>query len=170
MTKKYYEFSETTPSLINEAIVSYGRDIGLYNTLDDYNGGMTSSIFEDRLLLSKIIRGGISFSLFEKLKQISLFTDEEWAEYLNLSSKSLHRYSKEEDFRFKPIHSEKILELAEVVHAGLEIFGSSDKFNRWSKSESPALQNNRPIDLLMDSYGKEIVMDELNRIDHGIFV
>ncbi|MDO9038752.1 MAG: DUF2384 domain-containing protein [Lutibacter sp.] len=30
--------------------------------------------------------------------------------------------------------------------------------------------NLKPIELLKDSYGKEMVMNELNRIDQGIFV
>jgi len=32
-----------------------------------------------------------------------------------------------------------------------------------------ALGNTRPIDLLKDSYGKEMVVAELTRVAHGIF-
>ncbi|MCC6451300.1 MAG: DUF2384 domain-containing protein, partial [Acidobacteria bacterium] len=33
-----------------------------------------------------------------------------------------------------------------------------------------ALGNVKPVELLRDSYGKELVMGELNRIAHGILV
>lgn len=128
-----------------------------------------SSFFGNKMLLSFTIRKGLPFLIFEKIKKLCPFSENDWAEYLNLSTKTLQRNAAAINFSFKPIHSEKILELAEVTYFGNEVFDSSDQFYQWLNSPSLALAKQIPADLLKDSYGKELVMEELNRIDQGIF-
>ncbi|MBI6116353.1 type II RES/Xre toxin-antitoxin system antitoxin [Salegentibacter maritimus] len=125
---------------------------------------------QNKILVSRSIRKGFPFSLFEEIKSLIPFSETDWAKLFNISHKSLQRYKNEKDFYFKPIHTEKIIEIAEVAILGNEIFDSSKKFEKWLNTPSLALGNLPPLDLLMDSYGKELVMAELNRIDHGIFV
>lgn len=128
-----------------------------------------ASFFANKLAIIKVIHGGLPFSLFEKIKNIAPFSEAEWADYLGISSKTLQRQKKEKQFRFKPIHSEKILELAEVVNIGLSAFDTREQFYSWLLEPSFALGKMKPIELIRDSYGKELVMDELNRIEFGIF-
>ncbi len=68
------------------------------------------------------------------------------------------------------IHTEKIIELAEVTNFGKKVFDSNEQFYLWLNTPSFALGNLKPAKLLKDSYGKELVMAELNRIEQGIFV
>ena len=75
-----------------------------------------------------------------------------------------------DDFVFKPLQSEKIIELAEVTALGNAVFDSQQQFYLWLITPSFALGNMQPIELLKDSYGKEMVVNELNKIDNGIFV
>ncbi len=132
--------------------------------------GLTySEFFENKMLIIRVIRQGLPYTLFSKIKDITPFTEEDWAEYLNVSKKTLHRHSNETDYFFKPIHTEKIIELAEVTHLGNEVFDTSEQFYLWLNTPSYALGNLKPAELLKDSYGKEMVMAELNRIDQGIF-
>ena len=63
----------------------------------------------------------------------------------------------------------KIIELAEVTNYGKEVFDSTEQFYLWLNTPSYALGNLKPTELLKDSYGKELVMGELNRIEQGIF-
>jgi len=133
-------------------------------------GAMSYSNFlNNKMMLVEAIRKGLSYDLFSKIKKITPFTEEDWADYLSLSKKSLQRYQKEKNFFFKPIHSEKIIELAEVTNFGRDVFDSKEQFYLWLNTPSYALNNLKPAELLKDSYGKEMVMAELNRIDHGIF-
>ena len=125
--------------------------------------------FNNKFLIIQTIRKGVPYRFFEQLKLLLPFTDIDWANYLNLSLKTLQRHKKDKDFYFKPIHTEKIIELAEVTHYGREVFGSLDKFHLWLTTPSYALGNMTPADLLHDSYGKDLVLAELNRIEHGIF-
>lgn len=128
-----------------------------------------SDFFKDKILIIQAIRKGFPYDLFKKIKDVTPFTEEDWAEYLSISTKTLQRYSNEPNFVFKPIHTEKIIELAEVTNFGMEIFDSQKQFYLWLKTPSYALGNLKPAELLKDSYGKELVMNELNRIDQGIF-
>lgn len=128
-----------------------------------------TNFFENKMLIVKAIRSGLPYELFEKIKEVTPFTDDEWADFLNLSTKTLHRYKSDPDFKFKPIHSEKIIELAEVTSYGKDVFDSNEQFSNWLNTPSFALGNLKPAELLKDSYGKEMVLGELNRIEHGVF-
>lgn len=126
-------------------------------------------IFANKMLLVRTIQKGVNISLFESIKTITPFTDNDWCDFLNISLKSMQRYKNDSEHVFKPIHSEKIIELAEVAALGHEVFDTEDQFYTWLKTSSIALGSMQPIELLRDSYGKEMVLSELHRIDHGIF-
>lgn len=125
---------------------------------------------KNRMLIVHAIREGISYELFNLIKEITPFKEEDWASFLGISTKSLQRNKIKEDFIFKPLQSEKILELAEVTSLGNSVFDTETQFYMWLKTPSFALGNLQPIELLRDSYGKEMVVNELNKIDQGIFV
>lgn len=124
----------------------------------------------NKMLIIAAIRMGIPYSLFQTIQSFTPFTENDWAELLNISTKSLQRYKAAANHHFKPIHSEKIIELAEVTQAGLEVFGSMEKMKLWLQTPNYALGNLPPIELLKDSYGKEMVLGELTRINHGILI
>lgn len=157
-------------SAVNEALSVYVKKIdesrGIHLKTDDLT---YSDFFENKMLIIKTIRKGLPYQLFSKIKDITPFSESDWAEYLNLSKKTLQRHRNEANFIFKPIHTEKIIELAEVTHFGKEVFDSSEQFYLWLNTPSFSLGNLKPAELLKDSYGKELVMAELNKIDHGIF-
>ena len=60
--------------------------------------------------------------------------------------------------------------MAEVTNVGLDVFGDMDKFKLWLDTPNYSLENMKPIELLKDSYGKEMVISELTRINYGILV
>lgn len=128
-----------------------------------------TEILSNRLFVVFMIRQGISYPLFDRIQNYSPFSLNDWAVYLNISSKSLTRY-RQSNKPFKPIHTEKIIEIAEVTNLGLEVFKNSKKFKLWLETPNYALGNIKPLELLKDSYGKEMVIGELTRIEHGILV
>ena len=170
MKNKYQEVSETSFNKINEAISVYAQKkstSSLFKINSDRNS--FDDFFKNKMLIINTIRQGLPYDLFLKIKDITPFTEDDWAEYLNVSKKTLQRNSAIENYLFKPIHTEKIIELAEVTNFGLEVFDTLEQFYLWLNTPSFALGNLKPAELLKDSYGKELVMDELNRIDQGIF-
>ena len=55
-----------------------------------------------------------------------------------------------------------------MINVGNDIFGNSEKCNLWLETPNFALGNMKPLEMLKDSYGKELVLAELVRIEHGI--
>lgn len=155
---------------LDKAIRAYVRKIDKSSGMKIKTEDITySDFFENKMLIIQSIRNGLPYRLFSKIKAITPFSEDDWAEYLNVSKKTLQRHRNDPDYLFKPIHTEKIIELAEVTNFGKEVFDSVDQFYLWLNTPSFALGNLKPAELLKDSYGKELVMGELNRIDQGIF-
>lgn len=128
-----------------------------------------SDFLSNKMLMIYVIREGVPYSFFHLIQNLTPFTEENWADFLDLSTKSLHRY-KQTSKSFKPLQSEKIIEMAEVTNVGLDVFGDIEKFKLWLKTANFSLGNLKPLDLLKDSYGKELVISELTRINYGILV
>lgn len=117
--------------------------------------------------LISIVRKGIKFSIFNKLVNDGPFTMKDWANYLNLSERTLQRYRKEKKV-FEPFQSEKIIRLAILQKKGIELFGDIDKFNQWMEASIVALGGVKPKELLDSSFGVELLKDQLGRIEHGV--
>jgi len=145
-------------SRVSEYKIEVGKHINYENFL------------EDKMLIIFAIRTGIPYSLFELIQDYTPFSENDWANFLDISTKSLQRYRASSVHHFKPIHSEKIIEMAEVTKVGLDVFGDMEKLRLWLNTPSYALGNLKPLELLKDSYGKELVISELTLINHGILV
>lgn len=137
--------------------------------IDKANTLSYNDFLSNKLILIAAIRTGIPYSFFSVIQEYLPFNDQDWADFLDLSTKSLLRY-KQTSRQFKPNQTEKILEIAEVTNCGLEVLGSHEVFKRWLDTPNFALGNFKPIQLIKDSYGKEMVIAELTRINHGIFI
>lgn len=127
---------------------------------------------EHKLLIIQVIQWGVTYTLFDLVKRTTPFSEPDWARFLDISTKSLQRYKQEpkRTFRFKPLQSEKIIEIAEVASVGEDVFGDREKFRVWLDTPNFALGSFKPMELLKDSYGKELVLAELTRVSHGILV
>ena len=128
-----------------------------------------SEFLSDKMLMISMIRTGVPFSLFDLIKTNTPFSESDWAALLNISTKSLQRF-RQSAKTFKPLQSEKIIEMAEVTNIGKDVFGTMEKFKLWLDTPNFALGNLKPMELLRDSYGKELVIGELTRINYGILV
>jgi putative toxin-antitoxin system antitoxin component (TIGR02293 family) len=128
-----------------------------YKTADDKNV----------LTIIEIVRNGISYKDFNKIADDTPFSLSEWANYLQLSERTIQRNQKEKK-SFQPIQSERIVELSMFYKYGVEVFGDKDNFNIWLNSKSISLGGRTPKDLLDTKFGISMVRDELGRIEHGI--
>lgn len=163
-----YHQPKTENKVLDQAIRTYLRKIG-DDAITPDKTFTYADFLNNKMLIIRSIREGIPYRLFAVIKEAMPFTEEDWANYLNISKKTLLRHKNDPSYLFKPIHTEKIIELAEVTHLGRNVFDSSEQFYLWLNTPCFALGQLKPSELLSDSYGKELVMNELHRIDHGIF-
>lgn len=164
-----------TPSHIktklDKEITSFYKESMVKEYAFEYKKKVTYQDFlTNKMMIIAAIRTGIPYSLFDVIQDYTPFTENDWAHFLGISTKSLQRYKAASTHHFKPIHSEKIIEMAEVTSVGIEVFGDMEKLRLWLNTPNYALGKMKPVELLQDSYGKELVMSELIRINHGILV
>jgi putative toxin-antitoxin system antitoxin component (TIGR02293 family) len=160
--------SLTHPTKLDKAISSVVRRMRGDKRVSTKEASISYTQFlQDKMLMIQVIREGVPYSLFELIQNQTPFTEETWAKMLDISTKSLQRY-KQSNKSFKSIQSEKIIEIAEVTHLGVEVFGEVEKFKLWLDTPNFSLGKMKPVELLNDSYGKELVMTELTHINHGI--
>ena len=153
---------------LNKEISSIVRRSSSDKTFLPFTRNITYSDFlSNKMLMILVIREGVPYSLFNLIQDLTPFTEDNWADFLDISTKSLHRY-KQSERSFKSIQSEKIIEMAEVTNVGLDVFGDMEKFKLWLETPNFSLGNLKPLELLKDSYGKELVIGELTRINYGI--
>ena len=158
-------------SRLNKEIVAFLNTFKSGNYYNKETRHITyKNFFEDKMLVIAAIRAGIPYSLFDIIQDYTPFSENDWADFLDISTKSLQRYRTTAEHHFKPIHSEKIIEMAEVTKVGLDIFGNMEKLRLWLNTPNYALGNLKPTELLKDSYGKELVISELTRINYGILI
>lgn len=156
--KEYKQIDDSMGQVLNDFQVTYTPSKPSF-----------TSFLEDKLTVVNTIASGVSIEFYQEIKSLAPFTEEEWAQYLGLSTKSLQRHRKEKHFKFKPIHSEKLIELAEVIYKAYEVLESKPKVNAWLEAKAFSLGNLSPKELLTTSYGKDLLLAELTKIDHGLF-
>lgn len=116
----------------------------------------------------QVVRCGIGYDDFMNVCQEIPFTSKEWSDVLSISERTLQRYEKENKI-FEPVQTEKIIHIKLLYNKGVDIFGAIEKFSTWLELPNIALGGNKPKDLLDSNIGIQLVNDELDRIEHGIF-
>ena len=128
-----------------------------YNSVDD----------KDVFSIINTIKKGIKFSVFNSIALNSPFSLIEWSGFLNISERTMQRYKKERK-SFDSNSSEKIIEIALLFKYGIEVFGNKDKFNTWLETKNVALGGIVPKELLDNTFGINLLKDELTRIEYGV--
>ena len=133
------------------------------------NGVLNYSSADDNNILRLIamVREGIKFTNFTEFVKSSPFNLNEWSGFLHLSERTMQRYQKEKA-TFSTTHSEKILQITLLFNYGIEVFGNKEKFNTWLETDNLALGKIKPKELLDNSFGINLIKDELTRIEHGV--
>jgi putative toxin-antitoxin system antitoxin component (TIGR02293 family) len=122
-----------------------------------------NNIFE----LIDATRKGVDYKTFDELSFAYPLNSTTWSRILNMSERTIQRY-KRENKKFDPIHTEKLLLIMLLFKKGSEVFGNRKNFLSWLNAKNIALGGVKPIELLDNSFGINIVKDELTKIEHGV--
>jgi putative toxin-antitoxin system antitoxin component (TIGR02293 family) len=114
-----------------------------------------------------LIRKGIPKKSFDQLAVITGLGAGEMARVIHLSDRTLRRY--EPDAVLPQEQSERMVEVARLYNRGEEVFGSLDRFKEWMSRPQVALGGEMPKSYLDTSLGIRLILDQLGRIEHGIF-
>lgn len=123
---------------------------------------------KNKLTMSEAASVELPYDVFMKLLEIQPFTLQEFGELLSWKVSDIRKMKKNK-IGVERIRTERLIELAQVFAKGQEVFGSQKKLVKWLNTSVPALGKRRPFDLIKTSFGKDLVLDELTRIEHGVF-
>lgn len=161
--------NETTTNEVNEPAMAYtlptttSRTIGMMGMAGKKE---FESITSDSDFIS-LIRNGIPKQAMTNLMDIADLSLIEMATITHTSDRTLRRYKPQQ--KLPQEQSERMIELAKLYSRGEEVFGSIAEFRQWMDATLLPLGNKKPKEFLDTSIGINMLLDELGRIEHGIF-
>ncbi len=112
-------------------------------------------------------REGVEYKIFNEFATTYPLNTALWSRILNMSERTIQRYKREKK-RFDSIHAEKLILIMLLFKKGSAVFGNTENFLAWMNAAHIALGGIKPIDLLDNSFGINLVKDELLKIEHGV--
>lgn len=107
-----------------------------------------------------------SVEVLSKIIGMSLHTLTE--KYLDISYRGLQRKLDSDILSTKL--TEQLLRIAGLYSRGNEVFdGSSEDFKLWLSTPCRPLGDQKPQDLLVNGFGIDMVQDQLERMEYGIY-
>lgn len=155
-------------NIIEEPQAFYGLQ-NKYQRITSVLGGSAAvgySINSDMDLI-EVTRKGLPKSVIQTLSTILSVSMEKMSQLLHVSHRTLQRKSDTDLLNVYP--TEQILEIADVISKGIEVFGSVEKLAKWLHSELRHLNYKTPIAYLDTTFGVALVKDTLGRIEHGVY-
>lgn len=159
---KSYKVKEQALPVAREAAVHY-------QSLHAILGGSKSlkkNISGD-LDLILITREGIKKSTLKSLADHLGISLETMSGLLHTSHRNIQR--KHEEDLLDTLKTEKVLELAAFAQRGIEVIGSKPGFIEWLHSPLSSLSNKKPLDFLDTSFGIQMVLKILGRLEQGVY-
>jgi uncharacterized protein (DUF2384 family) len=108
----------------------------------------------------------IGSAYFNALKSVSTLNDSVVSDWLHISAKTYQTYRKEGVLSKENTQEHVVLLLALYQH-GIEVFETSENFDKWLISPNFYLYNKAPKDYLGTITGIKIIDDRLTAIEFG---
>ena len=109
-----------------------------------------------------------AISKFEALGKKLSFTQQEWADILHISDRTLQRYLKDHK-PFEGLHAEHLHQIDALANIGQSVFGNSARFEAWLRAPKTIMGNAVGFEALRSFSGAQLLVDELGRMMHGIY-
>ncbi len=103
---------------------------------------------------------------FKAIKDITSFTDEKIADWLDISVKTYRTYTKP-DAKIKESIKERALMALSLIRHGAEVFGRAADFVEWLEKENFYFDKKAPITFMHTSSGMKFIDDRLTGMEYG---
>jgi putative toxin-antitoxin system antitoxin component (TIGR02293 family) len=150
--------------IVEEAAASYKSPLKLGSVLKVVKGPENQLTGMEKM---ELVEEGIPKHSLEFLKQQIGFDYDQLAQVLNVARATL--INKKSAEKFNTDLSDKIMDLADIISFGFEVFEDRERFKAWLQLPNRALGGKKPFDLMHTSFGRDEVRDLLGRIDHGVY-
>jgi uncharacterized protein (DUF2384 family) len=109
-----------------------------------------------------------SNSKFETLAAKLPLTLKEWASIIHLSDRTLQRYAKENK-PFDGIYADRLLQIEKVITEAAKVFKKPIDFYYWLNEHHTVFNYTFSIASLQTQDGIHMLLDELGRIQQGVY-
>ena len=117
--------------------------------------------------LHHLVAEGLPAAVIGRMERAIDLSAAESARVFGLSATTRKRYRSTPKRRLDPVASDRVVRVASAVADAVSVFGDEAKAIAWFKARSPALGDERPVDLVSSDPGARLVRDELLRIRYG---
>ena len=140
-----------------------------YSTIRKILGGYKNiPLLKNDFDIIKLSQTGLTKKSLQAFSRYSNIPMLQLHDFLPLSFRTIQRYKSTD--HFNPRISEQVIQMAEVFARGEEVFENKEKFFSWLNFPHSAFDTKKPISLLSSIKGREMVMNELGRIEHGVYI
>lgn len=115
----------------------------------------------------QLIRKGFNISAGNHMKDLLHLTDNEFAEVLGISTRSLSRMRRAGG-RLSPVSSDRLFRVARIFALAKDVLEGESEAIEWLRRPQAGLGGRPPLDLLGTDAGAREVEDLLGRIEHGV--
>jgi putative toxin-antitoxin system antitoxin component (TIGR02293 family) len=119
--------------------------------------------------LAERIMAGLPRSAALAVRRRLGLSEQELADSLGVSAKTLQRQARDAMARLKPAQGDRLYRLARVAGFAEEVLEDPDRAHRWLREPQRGLGNRVPLELLRSEAGAREVEDLLGRIEYGVF-
>lgn len=117
--------------------------------------------------LMDLARQGLYRNALDSLAQLLELSTKDLVQYLHISERTLQRY--DENKKLSPELSDHLIQIAKVYARAVEVFEDCKNAVQWLKYPSHALGGITPLSCLDNFSGIELVLEELGRIEYGVY-
>ena len=110
---------------------------------------------------------GVTKKAISNLANYLSLSSKQVADLLPITERTLQRYSSRQ--YFNQAVSEQVIHIAEVLAKGTEIFKEKNKLLLWLNTPHKVFSGSTPFSLLVSRFGTELVLEELGRIEFGVY-
>ncbi|MCD6534141.1 MAG: DUF2384 domain-containing protein [Deltaproteobacteria bacterium] len=89
------------------------------------------------------------------------------ADLLPVTDRTLNRYTAHQ--HFNSAVSEQVIHIAEALAKGTEVFQEKEKLLLWLNTPHKVFSGKTPFVLLSSRFGTELVLEELGRMEFGVY-
>ena len=122
---------------------------------------------ESKMDLIELGSIGITKDAVSHLANYLSFSWKQVASLLPVTERTLQRYSLNQ--HFNPAVSEQVLHIAGVLAKGAEVFQDKRKFLLWLNTPHKVFSSKTPFAMLSSRFGTELILEELGRIEFGVY-
>ncbi|MEM1319133.1 MAG: antitoxin Xre/MbcA/ParS toxin-binding domain-containing protein [Bacteroidota bacterium] len=114
----------------------------------------------------ELSRKGLTVKQLHDILDYTKISIKELPKIISLSERQINRYTKDKALRTDI--SAQLIQIVELYNKGYELFEDEEKFQLWMSRKIRGLGNMVPKKLLDTTFGIQLIIDELGRLEHGI--